>query len=271
MVTGAAPASGAAGCPICAGQHLHAVARRDAWTVFRCAGCTNGFLSGVGGPDALAETADWFQRLPEARGILRRRWRAVGSVWKALVFGSEFEARKLRRVLRFKEAGRLLDIGCANGEFLGVARRHFEVQGVEVSPTALEQARASLGARVFAGDLLEAGFPGETFDVITLFSTVEHLKDPVAVLRECRRLLRDGGILVIKTPNFSSLNRRVLRSRWSGYKLPEHRFFFTPGGICHLFAHAGLEPLPSAWFDRFPLSDSLYAYARKGGNGKGTR
>jgi len=263
------PASDAAGCPICGGQRLHPVFRRDGWTVFRCAACTNGFLARPASAEALPGAADWFQRVPEARGILRRRWRSLGNAWKALIYGRDFEVRKLRRVLRWREGGRLLDIGCAKGEFLSVAQRHFEVQGVEVSLTALERARATLGARVFAGEVLEARFPGETFDVITLFSTVEHLHDPVAVLRECRRLLREGGILVVKTPNFSSLNRRVLRSRWSGYKLPEHRFFFSPRGVRHLFAQAELEPLPSAWFDRFLLSDNMYAYARKGRGGKG--
>jgi SAM-dependent methyltransferase len=152
-----------------------------------------------------------------------------------------------------------------------VAQPHFGVQGVEVSPTALEQARARFGARVFAGDVQEANLPEGTFDVITLFSTVEHLAEPVAVLRECRRLLREGGVVVIKTPNFSSLNRRLLGGGWSGYKLPDHRFFFSPRGILELFARTGLEPLPSPWIERFPLSDTMYAYARKRGNGEGDR
>ncbi len=151
-----------------------------------------------------------------------------------------------------------------------MARSHFEVQGVEVSPTALQRARAMFGAQVFAGDVREAGFPGEVFDVITLFSTIEHLPDPLAVLRECRWLLREGGVLVVKTPNFSSVNRWILRGGWSGYKLPDHRFFFNPRGLRLVFARAGLEPLPSTWFDRFPLSDSMYAYAaRKGPDGEG--
>jgi len=269
--TGEASGSGPAGCPICAGRRLDAVLRKDGWTVFRCAACTNGFLAPLSPAEPLAETADWFLRIPEKRGILRRRWRAVGKAWKRLLYGGEFEAQKLRRVLRWRDGGRLLDVGCAKGEFLTVARRHFEVQGVEVSPTALTQARATLGDRVFAGELLEANFPGETFDVITLFSTVEHLQDPLAVLQECRRLLREGGILVVKTPNFSSLNRHVLRSAWSGYKLPEHRFFFSPGGIRDLFARVGLQPLPTSWRDCFPLSDNMYAYARKGRDGEGNR
>lgn len=262
--SGDVSAGGAAACPICAGHRLHPVFRKDAWTVFECAACTNGFLSHPSPVVAPAETADWFRRVPEARGIFRRYWRAIGKAWKALVYRGEFEALKLRRVLRWREGGRLLDIGCARGEFLSVAERRFEVQGVEVSPTALERARATLGDRVFAVDVLEARLPRETFDVITLFSTVEHLHDPVTVLQECRQLLREGGVLVIKTPNFSSLNRWILRSEWSGYKLPEHRFFFSPHGIRQLFAQAGLEPLPSPWFDRFPLSDNMYAYARKG-------
>lgn len=261
--------TGAAGCPICAGRYPQPVFRKNGWTVYRCAACTNGFLAGAHGREGSREGLDWFRREAEPRGMLRRRWRAVGKAWRKLLYGREFEARKLRRVLRLQDRGRLLDIGCARGEFLSVAQRHFEVYGVETSATALERARAAFGSRVFAGDLHEARFPAETFDVVTLFSTVEHLDDPVAVLRECRRLLRKGGILVVKTPNFSSLNRQLLRGGWSGYKLPEHRFFFTPGGIRRLFARVGLEPLPAPWRDRHPLSDSMYAYARKERDGEG--
>jgi SAM-dependent methyltransferase len=263
-----AVANVAAACPICAGRRLHPVLRKNGWTVYRCAACTNGFLAGMRPGEGSFEHLDWFQREPEPRGIVRRCWRAVAKAWKRLVYGREFEARKLRRVLRWRDGGRLLDVGCARGEFLHVARHHFEVQGVEVSPTALTEARATLGHQVFAGDLLEANLPAAFFDVITLFSTVEHLAEPVAVLQECRRLLRDGGILVIKTPNFSSLNRRLLRGGWSGYKLPEHRFFFTPSGIRRLFGRVGLEPLPAPWLDRHPLSDNMFAYARKERDGE---
>ena len=259
----------AAGCPICAGPRVRPVLRRDGWAVLRCVGCTNGFLAGAAGAVAGRGGTDWHRRQPEARGRVRRGWRTVGKAWRRLLYGREFEDRKLRRVLRWQDRGRLLDIGCARGEFLSVAQRHFEVYGVETSATALERARAVLGPRVFAGDLREARFPAEAFDVVTLFSTVEHLDDPVAVLRECRRVLREGGILVVKTPNFSSLNRQLLGGGWSGYKLPEHRFFFTPGGIHHLFARVGLEPLPAPWLDRHPLSDTMYAYARKERDGEG--
>lgn len=265
----AAAADAAAACPICAGRRVHPVVRRNGWTVYRCLACTNGFLTGAQARDGSREGPDWFRREPEPRRSLRRYWRAVGKAWRRLLYGREFEARKLTRVLRWRDRGKLLDIGCARGEFLNVAQRHFEVYGVETSATALERARAAFGSRVFGGDLREARFPAETFDVVTLFSTVEHLDDPVGVLRECRRVMREGGILVVKTPNFSSLNRQLLGGEWSGYKLPEHRFFFTPGGIRRVFDRAGLVPLPARWRDRHPLSDSMYAYARKERDGEG--
>jgi SAM-dependent methyltransferase len=256
-------------CPLCAGRRVRPVLRKDGCTVYRCAACTNGFLTGAEVREGARAGPDWFRREPEPRRSLRLRWRAVGKAWRRLLYGREFEARKLYRVLRWRSGGRLLDIGCARGEFLHVAQRHFDVYGVETSATALEGARAAFGSRVFAGDLREARFPAGMFDVVTLFSTVEHLDDPIAVLRECRRVLREGGILVVKTPNFSCLNRQLLGGEWSGYKIPEHRFFFTPDGIRRLFASAGLAPLPARWRDRHPLSDSMYAYARKERDGEG--
>jgi SAM-dependent methyltransferase len=108
--------------------------------------------------------------------------------------------------------GRVLDVGCATGTFLEVARsRGFEGLGVELSPESLAWCR-SRGLPVVPGPVEQAGLPQRRFDIIHLGDVLEHLPDPAVTLRFLRGLLRDQGLIVISTPNFASLATGFFRS-----------------------------------------------------------
>ncbi|MEA2574695.1 MAG: hypothetical protein QOH93_1993, partial [Chloroflexia bacterium] len=111
---------------------------------------------------------------------------------------------------------RLLDVGCATGEFLLAAKtRDWEVYGVETSPPAAAQAERLAGAIVHAGTLETATFPHAHFDVITMWDVIEHLQDPRGYLQQIAALLRPGGMLSITTPNIHSLAYRLLGPDWT--------------------------------------------------------
>lgn len=108
---------------------------------------------------------------------------------------------------------RLLDIGCGIGNFLNHARHAgWEVVGLDLSPSVAAYARENRELNVNVGSIESStGFSSESFDVITMFGVIEHLADPVGAVRECLRLLRRGGMLVLQTPNEDGLMRRVGR------------------------------------------------------------
>ncbi len=76
-------------------------------------------------------------------------------------------------------------------------------------------------------------------------------------------MLKPGGVAIIKVPNFASVNRRVMGSRWCGFRFPGHVNHFTPASLSTMVADAGLTPVGFDFFDRFPLSDNMWMVVRK--------
>lgn len=128
--------------------------------------------------------------------------------------------------------GRLMDVGCATGEFLRLAKtRGWEVNGTEISADAVKMAQVE-GLRVAEGEVWEAEFPAGSFDVVTCWHVLEHARDPRRLLDETYRVLRSGGWLVVATPN---LNDHIFRAV---YPLTRCRrlHLFDPGDReIHLF------------------------------------
>ena len=112
--------------------------------------------------------------------------------------------RDAASILERTKGTRLLDIGCGTGEFLTVAERSgFRAVGLEPSKTAFEIARKM--HPVLRGELATAGFKADSFDVVTLWSVLEHVPEPSAFLRRIRGLLRQGGILALRVPEARGL------------------------------------------------------------------
>lgn len=124
---------------------------------------------------------------------------------------------------------RLLDVGCATGNFVAEAARWgARAEGVEPMAAPARAARDA-GLEVICGRLEEAAFPDGRFDVVTLFEVIEHLPDPLALLTEARRILRPGGLMIVRTGNAESWTVRFMGPRWD-YFCPAigHISFFTP-------------------------------------------
>ena len=138
---------------------------------------------------------------------------------------------------------RVLDIGCATGIFLEVAREAgWRAEGLDISAYALERARQK-GFQVHRGTLPGVSLPEGEYDLITMWDLIEHVPDPAALLAECRRLLRPGGVIAISTPDAGSLLAHLLGGRWLGFRsIDEHLYFFSRMTLGAMLTAAGFEP-----------------------------
>lgn len=152
--------------------------------------------------------------------------------------------QKLTGIEKRKVPGRLLDIGCATGYFLDVAREHgWEVYGQEVSEFAGGVAAERHGDHVFIGDMDGVQLPPESLDVVTLWDVIEHLDDPVGVLRRARQLLKPDGLVVICTGDIDSLLARLQGRRSRIYNPPQHLYYFSRRTLSRTLECAGFRML----------------------------
>jgi SAM-dependent methyltransferase len=135
--------------------------------------------------------------------------------------------------------GRLLDVGCALGFLLGVARDlGFDVRGLDLNEAAIAEARREFGDRVHAGPLDERAFPGERFDVVSLIDVLEHVPDPAALLAAIAARLAPGGIAAAVLPDTGSWVHRLLGRRWPHYNA-EHLYYWSAPSLTRFLENQG--------------------------------
>jgi 2-polyprenyl-3-methyl-5-hydroxy-6-metoxy-1,4-benzoquinol methylase len=121
----------------------------------------------------------------------------------------------------------ILDVGCGRGSLLKTfARMGCECCGVE--RTEFPPEAETQGIRFHRGTMEEISFEPASFDVLVLWHVLEHLEDPIAMLREVNRILRPGGILAVAVPNFGSFQARLFRRHWFHLDVPRHTHHFDP-------------------------------------------
>lgn len=257
-------------CPVCAahGTLKYACAgslgSQGMWSIRRCNDrvCGSWWLDPLPSPRSLAESyADYFTH--EAGAVVVGGFKQ--SVVRAILEGSlgypagasapsRFAGRILgvvpgirdeaaRRVMWLPRTrgGTLLDVGCGNGAFLARMRDFgWRVVGVEPDPRAAATARRERSLDVFGGTLEAYAAADGAFDAITLNHVIEHAPDPVALVRECQRVLAPGGALVVVTPNVAGLGARLFGNRWRGLEVPRHLCLFSPTSLVRVFGATSL-------------------------------
>lgn len=138
----------------------------------------------------------------------------------------------------------VLDVGCSRGQFVAAAiAAGYRAEGVEPAPRIAEAARAA-GVPVRTGLLEEQKFPDATFDALTLFEVIEHLREPMPLLAECRRVLKPGGILLVSTANAESWTAAAMGAAWDYLDMARdggHISFYNPRSMAKLAARADFE------------------------------
>ncbi|MDI6891118.1 MAG: class I SAM-dependent methyltransferase [Thermodesulfovibrionales bacterium] len=166
-------------------------------------------------------------------------------VYNLLLYATPFQhERKQRELMYLNEMtpGRLLEVGCGNGRRLAQMRAlGWEVEGQEVDPKAAAHARNAYGVTVHLGTLENIYFPTDSFDAVIMNHVIEHVHSPVALLAECYRIMKPGGLLVAVTPNVESYGHKRFGACWRGLEPPRHLHLFSVGALMVCAKKAGFR------------------------------
>lgn len=238
--------SGVGRCPYCGQAATHLVSSKDynrgtterTFEYLRCQACGLVFMRDIpedlrpfyaGGYAAIPQTLD------ELRTIARD------------------EVYRLEPVLRHKRGGRLLEIGPWRGVFcLNAQEAGFEVSAIEMDEECVRFLREVLGVKAVQSidPARTMAAMTERFDVIALWHSIEHLRDPWAVVAQATERLAPGGILLVALPNIESFEFAVLKKRWRHLDAPRHLYFYSPEGLRALGEKNGLRMLELKTHDR---------------------
>jgi len=210
-------------CEIC-GADTKLWGEKAGFRVLKCSFCGYGFVYPRPSPQELARFYGQEDSTP-AQSAKMQRYRAEIPPWK--------EPEQIMNKLRAMglDKGRLLDVGAGFGWSTEYFNRHgFAVTPLEPNPLAARKIEEKTGLTVVR-DFFETWIPEKSligmFDVIIMMQVIEHVLYPQLLFEKSRDLLRQGGVLVVSTPNFDSLLIKVLKVREGHICPPEHLNFFT--------------------------------------------
>jgi len=218
-------------CNLCSSKEFRPYLNKNDWKLVKCRKCGLIFLNPrptwkelrrMYGPNQYNYYVGKKKYINSKKEMLERYVETIGNIEK------------------FKSMGKILEVGSATGYFLNAAKiRGWEVYGVEICKAGVEYAKREFAIEPYLGTLEEANFPSKFFDVIVMYHTLEHLTDPLSVLRETKRLLKDNGLVNISVPNICCCERIIQGKSWGAFELPSHLYCFSPRTLQKLVEKAG--------------------------------
>lgn len=189
-------------------KRYRAVKRCEEYSLMRCSRCGDLFLYELRDKGGIYDKKDYFLDDYErqyGRSYIEDR--------------ENIALRGLDRIKTIEEIaggrGRILDVGCALGFFLDLARsRGWEVQGIEISDFAGRWAKKNLSLNVLTGSFLDMDLEPESYDAVSFLFVAEHLGDMDSVARKAYAILKKGGILCIALPNRGGISFRINRKEY---------------------------------------------------------
>ena len=264
-------------CPICGCENTSEPSlnySQDEWTLKQCSQCDLVYLENAPSYEALESEFAW-EKTYHAEKSKRRKGKALrylvsdaAKKVKLLIRGHKVRAKEQRFIQRYIGAGRMLDVGCGVGRTLINLPPTITPFGIEISPYLADVSQKYCGPR--GGNVVRNNavdgmdeFNADLFDGIMMRAFLEHETEPRTLLNKARRVLRPGGRIIIKVPNYACVNRVVCGNRWCGFRFPDHVNYFTPSTLRRLVHEAGYRVVRFGWLNRFPLSDNMWMVIEK--------
>lgn len=162
-----------------------------------------------------------------------------------------FRSRKAADWAKYlKEGDAVLDIGCADGEFLFQLSHfgNFKMFGLELEGKAAERAKERLNIRLHIGPLKSDTYVADQFDAISLIHVFEHLPKPAEQAAVISMLLKSGGSLLIEQPNIESWQAKIFKDKWLHLDPPRHLNLMDPDALIKLMDQHGFDHCTTHYF-----------------------
>jgi 2-polyprenyl-3-methyl-5-hydroxy-6-metoxy-1,4-benzoquinol methylase len=237
-------------CNLCQYSSPDWYCSKDAIDVLRCPQCGLIYAGKVQQNEDLAKhySDQYFEPYLQTEGIhLEKRFK-----------------KRIKEIKQYRFPGDLLDIGSGTGFFMQLATKNgYSVKGVELSEYGAQYAKNKLGLTVFQGEIADAGFAQESFDIITLWHILEHVHDPRIFLAQVNRLLKKNGLLALEVPNIGSQVARISGVNWELMAPKEHFYYFNETTIGRYIEMSGFNLVSMRTFYWTTPAMLLRAHAEK--------
>lgn len=226
-------------CPICENRKDNKFwIKKNGYNIYACGNCDTKFIHPQPNTNELIKIydKDYFNR--------GQKYKVGESNSKNNSYNHQHHTlqKRINTIMKIIPNGRILDIGCATGEFLRLARENgYEVCGVEISEFSANYARKYYNLNIVNSNLLSANLTSSYYDVVTMWDVIEHLPDPRQTICEINRILKPGGLVMFSTGDISSFYAKMLNRFWHLLTPPQHLFFFSKKSIKKLLSNNGFE------------------------------
>jgi len=169
---------------------------------------------------------------------------------------------KFLKGLIVKRTGRMLDVGCGKGLLLKMVKdMGWEVIGTELSAHSANYGKVELGIDVRNQELGQLSFDNNSFDLVTLFHSLEHMLNPYATLSIINNIIKEDGLLLVSVPRFNCYYSKLFRANWFHLDAPRHLFHFSDKSLELLLNKAGFKVIRAVkynlMYDSFGILQSL--------------
>ncbi len=168
--------------------------------------------------------------------------------------------------------GSILDVGCADGSFLHLLNDSWKKFGIDISAKAISAGKQKWGYSLSVADIRKLDFAKDSFDVVTLWMVLEHLVSPKEAIIQINRILKNRGIIVIRTPNKDSISTAIAsllyRISFGRFTKPLelfftklHLFYFNQRSLATLLQKNGFTVATARFDDRYVTKHALGSFS----------
>lgn len=232
-------------CPYCNGQGVYAFQAGDHFykvtpkkvRLYRCQNCKSIYQQPIPDREEIAGFyPNGYWREEENPGLIAR----LQGVYIRTMLNQDL-MRLVKKVPRPNE-GLWLDVGCSRGDWPARIRdQGWRVEGIEADPRAAAYARKQHDLVIHESDGDSWRPPAQSYDVISFFHLLEHLRDPNGFVQRTRTALKPNGRIVLRIPNIRSWQARVFGRLWKGLEMPRHITLPSPDALTSLIENSGFE------------------------------